>query len=113
MLPARIWVPRSSQPGSRELGVGASIHARAPVKVNPDDAFCEALRAMPARGLGLEVGPRAQGRRNSEKASFRSLPPAASPELASSATMSAADSASSVLLGGFTVLPSSTSSSGS
>ncbi len=54
-----------------------------------------------------------QGRRNSAKASLRMRPPAASPELASSPTMSATDSTTSTPLGGSTVLPSSNSSSGS
>ncbi len=80
------WVPRSSQPGLRELGVGAEYTDRA-------DVF--------------------YGRRSSEKASLRMRPPAARLELASSPKMSATDSTSSTPLGGLTVLPSSTSSSGS
>lgn len=59
------------------------------------------------------LAPAVQVRRNSESASFKSFPPAAIPELASSPTMSATDSTSSTPLGGFTVLPTSTSSSGS
>src|ERR1022692_3950215 len=143
------WVPRSSQPESRELGVGASIQIVLRLLVC-DSARCAALRRLPLRTcfkIGGASGAfmdqagrrgacwwhvqdvtwrssavyrdasggadlfetRSQGRRHSEKASFSRRPPAEMLELASSPTMSATDSTSSTPLGGWTVLPSSSS----
>lgn len=103
----------------REGSAWARVYMLAP-RIDPWSAvrlcrtlrsFCAALCAALTR-WGAD-GARVQGRRRIERASFKRRPPAVRLLPASSLTTSVSDSSSSTPLGGLTVLPSSSSSSGS
>src|ERR1700735_3379957 len=111
-------VPRNL---GHENSASAPVYKLAPSHRVCDSSLCGAL-ATPLSGREsrlLESSwnrlkyDAAQGRRSSEKASLRRRPPAVRQELASSPMRTATDSTSSAPLGGLTLLPSSSSSSGS